>query len=49
MSDVLINKVAVSGIVSLDLEKYLPAGEVASFDLKEHLFMGLILKEKRFS
>lgn len=48
MSDVLVNKVANSGIVSLDLEKYLPVGAVASFDLKDHLFMGLILKEKDF-
>lgn len=48
MNDVLQNKVTNSGIVSLDLEKYLPAGEVAHFDLKEHLFMGLILKEKDF-
>jgi hypothetical protein len=48
MNDVLQNKVANSGIVSLDLEKYLPTGEVGYFDLKEHLFMGLILKEKDF-
>lgn len=48
MSDVIVNKVASSGIVTLDLEKYLPAGEPATFDLKEHLFMGLILKEKDF-
>jgi hypothetical protein len=48
MSDVFVNKVAASGILTLDLEKYLPAGEVVTFDLKEHLFMGLILKEKDF-
>ena len=48
MSDVIINKVANSGLVTLDLEKYLPAGEMVSFDLKDHLFMGLILKEKDF-
>jgi hypothetical protein len=48
MSDVFINKVAASGILTLDLETYLPAGEIATFDLKEHLFMGLILKEKDF-
>jgi len=48
MSGVIINKVAGSGLVSLDLEKYLPAGELVAFDLKEHLFMGLILKEKDF-
>ena len=48
MSDVFVNKVAASGILTLDLEQYLPAGEVATFDLKDHLFMGLILKEKDF-
>ncbi|MGZ8538044.1 MAG: DUF2480 family protein [Flavisolibacter sp.] len=48
MSDTIVNKVANSGLVSLDLEKFLPAGEMVSFDLKDHLFMGLILKEKDF-
>ncbi|HEY0067900.1 MAG TPA: DUF2480 family protein [Flavisolibacter sp.] len=48
MSDVIVNKVAGSGLITLDLEKYLPSGEAASFDLKDHLFMGLILKEKDF-
>lgn len=48
MSDVFVNKVAASGIITLDLEKYMPAGNVVTFDLKDHLFMGLILKEKDF-
>ncbi|HVG40252.1 MAG TPA: DUF2480 family protein [Chitinophagaceae bacterium] len=48
MSDVIINKVAASGIVSIDLEKYLPVNDIATFDLKEYLFMGLILKERDF-
>lgn len=48
MSDMIVNKVATSGLISLDLEKYLPQGELISFDLKDHLFMGLILKEKDF-
>lgn len=48
MSDMIVNKVANSGLVSLDLEKFLPEGEVAGFDLKDHLFMGMILKEKDF-
>lgn len=48
MSDVFVNKVAASGILSLDLKKSLPAGEIIPFDLKDHLFMGLILKEKDF-
>src|SRR5690242_11578030 len=48
MSDVFVNKVAASGILTLDLEQYLPAGNIVTFDLKDHLFMGLILKEKDF-
>lgn len=48
MSEVIVNKVANSGLITLDLEKYLPAEDTAAFDLKDHLFMGLILKEKDF-
>lgn len=49
MSDTIINKVAESGLVTIDLEKYLPdKGESAVFDLKDFLFMGLILREKDF-
>ncbi|HEY0749553.1 MAG TPA: DUF2480 family protein [Chitinophagaceae bacterium] len=48
MSDAIINKVASSGLITLDLEQYLPKGEFMAFDLKDHLFMGLILKEKDF-
>jgi hypothetical protein len=48
MSEALLNKVANSGIITLDLEKYLPTDGMATFDLKNHLFMGLILKEKDF-
>lgn len=43
-----MNKVAQSGLITLNLEDYLPQGEFVSFDLKEYLFMGLILKEKDF-
>jgi Protein of unknown function (DUF2480) len=48
MSEPFINKVAESGIITIDLEKYLPKGENIVFDLKDHLFMGMILKEKDF-
>jgi hypothetical protein len=44
----IVNKVADSGIVTLDLEQFYPKGEIAVFDMKDHLFMGLILKEKDF-
>ncbi len=48
MQDTIVNKVAESGIISLDLENFYPKGEIKVFDLKDHLFMGLILKEKDF-
>ncbi len=48
MEDVIINRVANSGLLTIDLEDYLPKEEIIYFDLKEHLFKGLILKEKDF-
>ena len=48
MAEVFVNKVAESGIITLDLETYYPKEEVAVFDMKDYLFMGLILKEKDF-
>lgn len=48
MSEVIVNKVAESGLVSFDLEDYYPKGDIKTFDLKDYLFMGLILKEKDF-
>ena len=48
MDDVFVNKVSESGIITLDLEDYYPKDETAVFDMKDHLFMGLILKEKDF-
>lgn len=48
MSEVFVNKVAESGIITLDLENFYPKDPVDIFDLKEYLFMGLILKEKDF-
>lgn len=48
MSDVIINRVAQSSLITLDLEKHLPAFQIEEFDLKPHLFMEMILKEKDF-
>src|SRR5688572_19493144 len=44
----IVNKVANSGIVTIDLEEYFISGERVVFDLKPHLFQELILKEKDF-
>ncbi len=48
MSDAFVNKVAESGLVTIDLEAYYPKQSTAVFDLKDHLFMGMILKEKDY-
>lgn len=48
MSEPLINKVAESGLVSIDLASFLPSNEIVLFDIKPYLFMELILKEKEF-
>lgn len=46
--DEIINKVANSGILSIDLEDFYVPGERVIFDIKPHLFQELILKEKDF-
>jgi hypothetical protein len=48
MEPMIKNKVAESGIVTIDLEDFYPKGEIVVFDIKDYLFMGLILKEKDF-
>lgn len=48
MSEHIINKVAESNLLTIDLEKFYPGEEAAIFDIKDHLFMNSILKEKEF-
>lgn len=48
MADVLINKVAESGIITLDLETFFSNEEIIELDIKNFLFKELILKEKEF-
>jgi hypothetical protein len=48
MQEAPVNKVSQSGLITIDLDTYYPKQEIAVFDLKDHLFMGLILKEKDF-
>ena len=48
MDEMFTNKVSESGIISLNLEEYYPKDDIALFDMKDYLFMGLILKEKDF-
>ena len=44
----IINKVAQSGLLTLDPAAFFPVGERVVFDIKDNLFHGLILKEKDF-
>ena len=48
MSEEIVNKVAQSGIVTIDLEEFYPEGKRVLFDIKPLLFQELILKEKDF-
>ena len=48
MTNEIINKIAKSGIINLDLEDYAPKDIITELDLKDFLFEGLILKEKYF-
>src|SRR3712207_492213 len=44
----IINRVASSGLVTLDLEDYYHSGERVLFDIKPMLYRELILREKEF-
>ena len=46
--DKIVNKVANSKLVTIDLEDYYPNGERVLFDIKQWLFQELILKENDF-
>ncbi len=44
----LVNKVAQSDLITINLENYYPQESIYSFDLKDYLFRGMILREKDF-
>ncbi len=48
MSDEIINKVATSGLITIDLEELYPQGERVELDISTQLIEGLLLKEKDF-
>jgi hypothetical protein len=48
MENQLVNKVAQSGLITIDLEEFYPPGERIVFDIKNFLFQELILREKDF-
>jgi hypothetical protein len=48
IQEIIVNKVGLSGLVTLDPASFFPEGERVVFDIKDNLFHGLILKEKDF-
>ncbi len=48
MEKVLVNKVANSNLITINLENFFPEAHIVLFDIKDYLFQGLILKEKDF-
>jgi len=48
MGDAIVNRVAESGLITLDLAEFSPTSEIVLFDLKDYLFMEMILKEREF-
>lgn len=46
--DPIINKVAESGIITLDLKGFYPSENFIIIDIKDYLFKELILKEKEY-
>ena len=48
MEPPFVNRVANSGLVTLNLEGFIHPGERVIYDIKDNLFHGLILREKDF-
>lgn len=48
MAEEIINRVANSKLVTIDLEDHYPKGQRIIFDIKDWLLEGLVLREKEF-
>ena len=48
IQETIVNKVAQSGLITVDLANFAPKGERVIYDIKDNLFQGLILREKDF-
>ena len=48
MADEIVNRVAKSSLVTIDLEDYYPDGRRLVFDIKDWLWEGLVLRETEF-
>lgn len=44
----LVNRVAESGLITINLEDYYPQTDVMELDLKDYLYKGLMLREREF-
>lgn len=48
MKDEIVNRVANSKLITIDLEDYYPKGQRILFDIKDWLYEGFVLREKDF-
>ncbi len=48
MAEEIVNRVANSKLITIDLEDFYPSGNRVKFDISEWLFEGLLLREKDF-
>lgn len=48
MQEDIINRVALSKLMVVDLEDYYPEGDRVQFDIKDWLYEGFVLREKEF-
>ena len=48
MSDEIVNRVANSALITIDLADYAPSQSISVLDVKDFLFEEIILKEKEF-
>ncbi len=48
MSGEIVNRVANSGLINIDLSDYAPKQNIVGFEVKDFLFQEIILKEKEF-
>jgi len=45
MSGEIVNRVAKSSLITMDLTDYAPTKPIAVLDLKDFLFQGIVLKD----
>src|SRR5690606_16930620 len=48
IQETIVNKVAQSGLMTVDLAQFAPQGERVGYDIKDNLFQGLIWRVKDF-